>query len=302
MVSSLVLLAVIFCLTDRSAGFVPRSEGWNKVRGVAVCDTKSELHASSQNYQVSIGYCPGCKWGLRSFWMAQELLTTFQNDDALECVSIIALREPSPAGSFVVKLFAGDSEDYTILWDRKERGGFPEMKELKQLVRDKIDPELFLGHSDRKDRQECGGPDREVERVERGEELTVVDVKGTVAPHVSVTYCTGCRWLLRAAYVCMELISTFSDEVNSVSLVPSRPPAKGGQFSVKLDNLIVWDRSEKGSFPPIPELKQLVRDIIVPSKDLGHSDNREDNTGDSADAFEMDDDDSEQARRFFGVA
>jgi selenoprotein W-related protein len=37
-----------------------------------------------------------------------------------------------------------------VIYSRKETGRFPESKELKQLVRDVIDPERHLGHSDRK--------------------------------------------------------------------------------------------------------------------------------------------------------
>ena len=35
-----------------------------------------------------------------------------------------------------------------LLWDRKAEGGFPETKVLKQRVRDQIDPNRDLGHSD----------------------------------------------------------------------------------------------------------------------------------------------------------
>ncbi|MDZ7933648.1 MAG: Rdx family protein [Emticicia sp.] len=35
-------------------------------------------------------------------------------------------------------------------FDRKREGHFPEIKELKQLVRDLIAPEKSLGHSDKK--------------------------------------------------------------------------------------------------------------------------------------------------------
>ena len=35
------------------------------------------------------------------------------------------------------------------LWSRKERGRFPELKELKQLVRDRVAPGRDLGHVDR---------------------------------------------------------------------------------------------------------------------------------------------------------
>lgn len=34
---------------------------------------------------------------------------------------------------------------------RSEAGRFPESKELKQLVRDRVDPGRELGHSDRRD-------------------------------------------------------------------------------------------------------------------------------------------------------
>ena len=36
-----------------------------------------------------------------------------------------------------------------ILWDRKVEGGFPETKELKNRVRNIIQPERDLGHIDR---------------------------------------------------------------------------------------------------------------------------------------------------------
>ncbi|UZJ56115.1 hypothetical protein CBS101457_005435 [Exobasidium rhododendri] len=37
-----------------------------------------------------------------------------------------------------------------LLWDRKIQAGFPELKELKQLIRDEIAPSHKLGHSDKK--------------------------------------------------------------------------------------------------------------------------------------------------------
>jgi hypothetical protein len=36
-----------------------------------------------------------------------------------------------------------------LLWDRKTQGGFPETKVLKQLLRDHLQPQRDLGHSDR---------------------------------------------------------------------------------------------------------------------------------------------------------
>jgi selenoprotein W-related protein len=34
------------------------------------------------------------------------------------------------------------------VWSRKEEGRFPEAKELKQRVRDRVAPDKDLGHSD----------------------------------------------------------------------------------------------------------------------------------------------------------
>lgn len=35
-----------------------------------------------------------------------------------------------------------------LLFDRATEGRFPEVKEIKQMIRDTIDPEKDLGHSD----------------------------------------------------------------------------------------------------------------------------------------------------------
>ncbi len=86
---------------------------------------------------VEIVYCTQCRWLLRATWMMQELLTTFDGD--LKAVTLV----PSTGGIFEVKL------DGKLLFSRKEAGRFPESKELKQLVRDYIDPDRDLGHSDR---------------------------------------------------------------------------------------------------------------------------------------------------------
>ena len=266
----------------------------------------SSSDAPQETFQVSIEYCTGCRWDLRSFWMAQELLSTFQDDAALTAVTLIPNR--TEGGHFVVQCHAGgeeSSQPSNVLWNRKDKDGFPEMKELKQLVRDHINPSRFLGHSDSADRQqqdtdkEQQGPtivslEDEVEpRLDPKDALP--ELCNVVAPNVAITYCTGCRWLLRAAYVGQELLRTFDEEINSFTLIPSRPPVKGGAFLVLLDGSIVYDRSQEGRFPDIKELKQLLRDRLNPSKDLGHSDNNK------SKLEEMDDEDAEEARRYFGV-
>ncbi len=87
-------------------------------------------------------------------------------------------------------------------------------------------------------------------------------------PRIAITYCTQCRWLLRAAWYQQELLTTFHRELGEVAL----RPATGGVFRVEVDGALVWDRGERGGFPDLPELKRLVRDLVAPDKPLGHSD------------------------------
>lgn len=86
---------------------------------------------------------------------------------------------------------------------------------------------------------------------------------------IEIEYCTGCKWLLRAAWLAQELLSTFESELTEVSLLPG---SKGGIFEVRLNGETVWSREQRGRFPEAPELKKLVRDIIAPGRDLGHVD------------------------------
>lgn len=91
-------------------------------------------------------------------------------------------------------------------------------------------------------------------------------------PRVEITYCTGCRWLLRAAWTAQELLTTFQDELGEVALVPG----SGGVFDVRLDGALLWSRQTEGRFPEMKHLKQLLRDRIAPQKPLGHSDRKAD--------------------------
>jgi selenoprotein W-related protein len=88
------------------------------------------------------------------------------------------------------------------------------------------------------------------------------------APRVEIEYCTQCRWLLRAAWMAQELLTTFEQEIGEVAL----RPGTGGVFEVQVDGATVWSREAEGRFPDIKELKQRVRDRIAPDKPLGHSD------------------------------
>lgn len=141
-----------------------------------------------------------------------------------------------------------------VVWDRKAEGGFPEAKQLKQRIRDKIAPTKNLGHSDTDLRKSNDGSSSSTtttstntgaagsgtddcvecnetnDATSGGGNAMIVndDEKGDInldnigSPNVKIFYCTGCRWMFRSAWICQELLTTFEQELNSVTLVPNR--------------------------------------------------------------------------------
>lgn len=87
--------------------------------------------------KVEIIYCRKCNWLMRSSWLAQEILSAF--DEELSEVSLI----PGSGGIFEIKV------NDELLWSLKSEARFPDIKELKKLLRDKIAPEKSLGHTDK---------------------------------------------------------------------------------------------------------------------------------------------------------
>ena len=89
-----------------------------------------------------------------------------------------------------------------------------------------------------------------------------------MTPRIEIQYCRQCHWLLRAAWYAQELLTTFSEEIGEVAIVPGT----GGVFRVTCDGQVLWDRKAEGGFPEIKQLKQLVRDHVAPGRELGHID------------------------------
>jgi selenoprotein W-related protein len=89
-------------------------------------------------------------------------------------------------------------------------------------------------------------------------------------PAVTIAYCTQCNWLLRAAWMAPELLSTFGAELGSVALIPGT----GGIFEIRVDEALIWERKRDGGFPDARSLKTLLRDRIAPGRDLGHIDRK----------------------------
>jgi selenoprotein W-related protein len=69
-------------------------------------------------------------------------LSTFDNNIG----EVVLIPCKLGAGTFIIRV-NGD-----VIWNRssKETPGFPELKILKQLIRDKIAPDFSLGHSETK--------------------------------------------------------------------------------------------------------------------------------------------------------
>lgn len=87
-------------------------------------------------------------------------------------------------------------------------------------------------------------------------------------PRISITYCTGCNWLLRAGWMAQELLQTFGEELAEVALIPGY----GGIYEIRLDEELLWERKRDGGFPDAKEIKKRIRDRIDPGRDLGHID------------------------------
>ena len=85
---------------------------------------------------------------------------------------------------------------------------------------------------------------------------------------LEITYCNQCNWMLRAAWMLQELLSTFDGDLKHATLTPGT----GGIYTITLDGELLWDRKLHGGFPDAKEIKQRVRDQIAPGRDLGHLD------------------------------
>ncbi len=88
--------------------------------------------------RVEIEYCRRCRWLLRAAWMAQELLATFEEE-----LGGVALVPNDEGGVFEVRI------EGEAVFSRKQQERFPEIKELKRIVRDRVAPGRDLGHVDR---------------------------------------------------------------------------------------------------------------------------------------------------------
>ena len=85
-------------------------------------------------------------------------------------------------------------------------------------------------------------------------------------PRVEITYCTRCKFLLRASWLAQELLTTFEAELSEVSL----RPGSGGIFEVTLDSEVLATNRDGGKIADSADVKRLLRDRIAPGRSIGH--------------------------------
>ena len=90
------------------------------------------------------------------------------------------------------------------------------------------------------------------------------------SPRISILYCRQCRWMMRAAWLAQEVLTTFTEEIGEVAL----QPGTDGVLEIRLNGDLLYSRKTEGRFPEAKEVKQLIRDRIAPQRDLGHSDRK----------------------------
>ena len=67
-------------------------------------------------------------------------------------------------------------------------------------------------------------------------------------PKIYIRYCPACGWMLRSAWIAQEALTTFSKEIDSVTLKPDYENA--GLFQVWIDDSPYLVPKERGGFPP----------------------------------------------------
>lgn len=85
---------------------------------------------------VSIEYCTVCNFRSRAVWLAQELLAALEQE--LTGITLV----PGRGGVFDVRL-GGET-----VFSQKQAGRFPEPRELKDLIREKLGLDPAQRHAD----------------------------------------------------------------------------------------------------------------------------------------------------------
>ena len=85
-------------------------------------------------------------------------------------------------------------------------------------------------------------------------------------PRLEIRYCPQCGWLLRSAWLAQEALGTFPNDLGEVALIPGEV----GQFEIRINDALLWERKRDTGFPDAAELKRRIRDVLAPERSLGH--------------------------------
>lgn len=94
-------------------------------------------------FSIVIEFCDRCRWVHRATWTQTELLATFgekkeeeglaggQQGGKIKSVTLMPMTSEETGGRFRVWVYEGGEQGgVRCVWDRKVKGGFPELKEL----------------------------------------------------------------------------------------------------------------------------------------------------------------------------
>ncbi|WOO80884.1 uncharacterized protein LOC62_03G004411 [Vanrija pseudolonga] len=129
--------------------------------GVRPEDRGTILPPVANKPHVLIAYCDRCRWSPRASWTQTELFLTFP-PPLIGSITLQPLNTPETGGQFRVWIDMGVNR-WQLVWDRKTEGGFPELKVLKQRIRNIVQPDMGLGHSDVKGKAAAEGEDSKAE-------------------------------------------------------------------------------------------------------------------------------------------
>lgn len=136
-------------LADLSCQLPSEQDNVEQAKGNSALDSSTFIPpVPLASPSIIIEFCDRCRWLHRATWVSTELFLTFP-PPALKAISIIPLNSEETGGRFRVWLNLEGSPSQ-LMWDRKIEGGFPELKGLKQRIRDHVQPGKSLGHSDKK--------------------------------------------------------------------------------------------------------------------------------------------------------
>lgn len=87
--------------------------------------------------------------------------------------------------------------------------------------------------------------------------------------NLDIRLCPKCKWLFRATWISQELYNLLESDLESIKLVQS----DSGVFEVYCKKNIIFSRHVEKVFIDIAIIKQRLRNLIDPERDLGHTDN-----------------------------